>query len=599
VGWARWSTYDLGCGGGLRDPYASADTWWGDLGLQGVQVLVAVTSALAGYAFDPGSWLGRLDPVLERVSGGLVAGFTTPVGPLLVITAGLLVISAADRSRVGRAVTLGVGVVAGLTVVFFAAGAPVAAGGALDAFVASTSAQVNTDMTSMVGPGSAGPAAPGPGTCDPGAAVVGPYTDHVLYRHWLAGTLGSATSPTAVRYGPVLLRAQAVSWAEADAVRGDPAAARALVAAKQASWKATAARVQEEDPDAYAYLSGTRPGRTGHALLALAAALPLLLALTAFGLMITAYLVVRTAVMTAPAWAVVAVLPAQQKLLRQATALITTAVFYAVTMAALVTVTVLVTGHLQAPATGLGWLGDLLSVIATVAAAWAVQPLHLLASFITAQPTRRETRRKQKKQTREQILDPDHPDLKDPRPTNKDVQPGWTRPHLRPEQDPRHDPDEPARHPVYIPNYPDRKTDSAPEARSRKAVKGFNSLSAGGTHSIEGRLSVVGGGFSDSERFAAEELRRAGREVVLREATGRERTSDLLVDGIPYDVYTPRTSNINRIVSAISSKSSQVRGGGVVLDLTHTVLTKEDMTSVLPRVRGVTTSVSEIIVIGE
>lgn len=75
-----------------------------------------------------------------------------------------------------------------------------------------------------------------------------------------------------------------------------------------------------------------------------------------------------------------------------------------------------------------------------------------------------------------------------------------------------------------------------------------------------GGLRVIGSGFSASERGAAEALAGQGRNVVLREATGVGRTSDLLVDGIPYDVYTPTTGNLNRVVSAIASKGSQVNG---------------------------------------
>lgn len=72
----------------------------------------------------------------------------------------------------------------------------------------------------------------------------------------------------------------------------------------------------------------------------------------------------------------------------------------------------------------------------------------------------------------------------------------------------------------------------------------------------------------------AEQLASQGRNVVLSQAdSAAGRTSDLLLDGIPYDVYTPTTGNLDRIVSSIASKGSQVRGGGVVLDLSKSSLT--------------------------
>ena len=52
------------------------------------------------------------------------------------------------------------------------------------------------------------------------------------------------------------------------------------------------------------------------------------------------------------------------------------------------------------------------------------------------------------------------------------------------------------------------------------------------------------------------------------EAPGAGRMSDLLINGIPYDVYTPTTGNLDRIVNLIACKGSQVNGGGVVLAVT-------------------------------
>jgi hypothetical protein len=60
---------------------------------------------------------------------------------------------------------------------------------------------------------------------------------------------------------------------------------------------------------------------------------------------------------------------------------------------------------------------------------------------------------------------------------------------------------------------------------------------------------------------------------VLREATGIGRTSDLVVNGTPYDVYTPEAgTNIRNILSNAASKWTQVNGGGVVIDLSNTDL---------------------------
>lgn len=115
----------------------------------------------------------------------------------------------------------------------------------------------------------------------------------------------------------------------------------------------------------------------------------------------------------------------------------------------------------------------------------------------------------------------------------------------------------------------------------------------------KGGLQIVGEGFSASERAVAQQLASQGRNVVLRQAdSAAGRTSDLLLDGIPYDVYTPTTENIDRIVSSIASKGSQVRGGGVVLDLSKSPLTPSDVGNILPRVQGVSSQISDVIVLG-
>ena len=132
-------------------------------------------------------------------------------------------------------------------------------------------------------------------------------------------------------------------------------------------------------------------------------------------------------------------------------------------------------------------------------------------------------------------------------------------------------------------------------------VSRMSSTGAGGGpgNSGTGSLRIVGGNFSSSEQNVARTLAGQGRHVVLREAdSSGPRTSDLIVDDIPYDVYTPRTGNIDRIVGAIAAKGNQVHGGGVVLDLSQSPLTAEQIGDILPRVRGVTTRVSDVIVLG-
>lgn len=94
-------------------------------------------------------------------------------------------------------------------------------------------------------------------------------------------------------------------------------------------------------------------------------------------------------------------------------------------------------------------------------------------------------------------------------------------------------------------------------------------------------------GYSQSELQVAHYLAKQGHEVILRPPSGTRYeggTSDLLVNGIPYDVFTPKTHHINRVVSAIAKKNSQAEG--IVLDLTQTILTSSDFVNLLERVQG-------------
>jgi hypothetical protein len=266
VNWARWETYDLGCGGEIRNPQASTDTGVGNALLFVPVMGSALTASLARYPYQPASWLSKLDPAVIAVTTGLGRAVTTPLAPLALIVAGTVLIWTSRRLRLAAAATSVLGVVAALGVLYLVAGAPVRAGAVADTVMGTAATAVNTAINGPGGTstpggtsgsgGSGGPGAAGADVADPGTDAVAPFVDHVLYTHWLAGQVGSSTSPTAVRYGPVLFRAKAVSFAEAAAVKGDADATRTLFETKQRSWAETADKIKDEDPDAYAYLTG-------------------------------------------------------------------------------------------------------------------------------------------------------------------------------------------------------------------------------------------------------------------------------------------------------------------------------------------------------
>lgn len=108
-----------------------------------------------------------------------------------------------------------------------------------------------------------------------------------------------------------------------------------------------------------------------------------------------------------------------------------------------------------------------------------------------------------------------------------------------------------------------------------------------------------GGSFSASEIKAAEYMRDLGNDVTLRVPQGTRSgggTSDLLVNGVNYDVYTPITGNPSRIISGIAAKKDQA--SGIVLDLAQTTVTAEDLGDIMARLagKGVTT-IKDIVIL--
>jgi RHS repeat-associated protein len=118
---------------------------------------------------------------------------------------------------------------------------------------------------------------------------------------------------------------------------------------------------------------------------------------------------------------------------------------------------------------------------------------------------------------------------------------------------------------------------------------------------VKGKLRIdPNGSFSKSETEAAWYMASLGKSVVLRSPKGSRAdggTSDLLVNGVRYDVYTPTSSNPNRIISSIAKKNSQAQG--VVLDLTNSSVTRAQLGNVLGRVNGAgATNIRDVVIFG-
>jgi hypothetical protein len=101
-----------------------------------------------------------------------------------------------------------------------------------------------------------------------------------------------------------------------------------------------------------------------------------------------------------------------------------------------------------------------------------------------------------------------------------------------------------------------------------------------------------------AEINAAKALRAEGLNVHFRTAAGdlgvsSQRTSDFLVGGlrgtgaggIPYEVFSPTTANVGRIVGTLASKLPQA--DRFVLDLSRTTVQLTELTNILARINNV------------
>jgi hypothetical protein len=102
--------------------------------------------------------------------------------------------------------------------------------------------------------------------------------------------------------------------------------------------------------------------------------------------MMAGYLVIRFVVMTAPVWATLAIVSNLQGTLRSALSVVAAAVVHPAVMAVGAPVSVLTTGYLLNPDTGLGWLGLLLSVLFTAMMWTVLKPYRRLTSLVTGEP---------------------------------------------------------------------------------------------------------------------------------------------------------------------------------------------------------------------
>lgn len=316
----QYHTYDLGCGpDGAIAPDALINTSIANMIFGVSTFLVGLANALREYAYDPDSMWGWTDGLVESASRALYERVFNVLGVVVVIIVGAWLVWSARRGEMSNSATIAGWALLVMVITTAVAAWPLKAATTADKALTGALGVVNAALH----PGDTVPC--GSRECvddrTPQRRGSGTVTDIVLYRQWLAGTLGSADSETAEKYGDQLYIASAFTWEEAKRTRsksGDTkevserkkAERKALIESKQDDWKVVAAKIKEEDPDAYEYLTGrqgtSRIGAAFAALIAAVTALPF--DIMASVLILAAFLIIRLAVAFLPAIATVAIL---------------------------------------------------------------------------------------------------------------------------------------------------------------------------------------------------------------------------------------------------------------------------------------------------
>jgi hypothetical protein len=371
----RWQTYDLGCGPeAMREPDAVIGTAMSNWVMQAPIALTALTASLTRVAFEP-TFLGSFDAVTARVSTALHDSLFASWVPAVIALLGAVIIVRARSSALATTA----GAIGWTLIVVLVTTAlfrwPVEAGQAADATVTGTLGAVVGKLDGR-----------GP-EVDPGTAVASNISESIFYRAWLAGALGSPDSSTAKKYGPQLFKAQALTWREASVLESDPERGRQIVEEKQQAWKDVAGKIQDEDPEAYEYLTGKRSEtRIGYAVLSAVGtflALPFLLVSAL--LLLGCFLVVRLAVMLFPAFATLGAFPASRGLVLGLARTVGAAVVNAIIFGVGAGVTIAVLGILFHPGGGApGWLGLVLMPVFSLVMWVVLRPFRRLTTMVSA-----------------------------------------------------------------------------------------------------------------------------------------------------------------------------------------------------------------------
>ncbi|WP_432994975.1 MFS transporter [Dactylosporangium sp. CA-233914] len=324
-----FSTYDLKCASVVTNPSAEFENTIANGEFTLATGILGASNALRERAWDPAYMWGWADPLVEQATRAVYDKVFTVFGAITLAIVGLYLLWRSRQSDLSNAMTTAGWAIFVMVLMSAIAAWPTWSASLADKGLISSLGVIHD----AVGPRDESANASECNNIDPAAckdtrppAVRASDTvvDGLLYHNWLRGTLGSADSDTAKKYGPALYDAKSFSWAEIELIRADEKRARdaeekrirnkepgppveskmrqVVEEGKQQRWMRIAEQIRTEDPEAYEHLQGSKGmDRIGAGFLAIISTLFFaLFDVTASVLVILGFLLFRWAVIAAP-----------------------------------------------------------------------------------------------------------------------------------------------------------------------------------------------------------------------------------------------------------------------------------------------------------
>ncbi|GAA1381633.1 hypothetical protein GCM10009661_58470 [Catellatospora chokoriensis] len=308
-----YTTYDINCVQTVMHPDYKLENTIANGEFMLAAGIVGVSNALRERAWAPDEMWGWADPLVENATTALYRQVFSVFGVITLAVIGVYLLWRSRQAQMSMALTTvgwAILVMVGVTAI---ASWPVQSAKAAD----STLVSVLSVVHDAVGPRAQAPTIcddATPGACDdrrpPAVRAGDTAVQALLYRNWLRGVLGSADSETAKKYGPALYRAKSLSWDDVAAIQDDSSRRDGIIRAKQSDWMKVAEQIKTEDPEAYEYLRGTKGmERVGAGFVAILSAFCYAaFDIVASLLVLLGFLIIRWAVIAAPALGTVGLL---------------------------------------------------------------------------------------------------------------------------------------------------------------------------------------------------------------------------------------------------------------------------------------------------